>query len=295
MIASFVAVFERLAWAGMVGVLAVAAFFAWQFRQWPGCLTPDNPDNAAVSLGVAHDFSDYIFDGSVFYKQSDSAPALADAGLLAGRFRLAGTFAAAKGPLQIRKAIIDDLNGKSQRLVTEGDMLDTNVRVVAIARDRVIVADSFREETLLLSFSRGADLSVVTNTLVGKVAGSMLPRFGNRVGEHRWVLKREALLDYYQELLEHTDRLAKVFESLKPIYQNAQIAGYCLDIEGEASMFAGFGLEQGDVIRKLNSMPMISQSRAEYFISEFLQNRVSGFVLDIERKGKPEKLIYLVR
>ena len=42
-------------------------------------------------------------------------------------------------------------------------------------------------------------------------------------------------------------------------------------------------------------MPMISQSRAEYFINEFVKNRVNGFVIDIEREAKPEKMIYLIR
>jgi len=42
-------------------------------------------------------------------------------------------------------------------------------------------------------------------------------------------------------------------------------------------------------------MSMTSQSRAEYFINEFVKNRVNGFVLDIERGGKKEKLIYMVR
>jgi hypothetical protein len=42
-------------------------------------------------------------------------------------------------------------------------------------------------------------------------------------------------------------------------------------------------------------MRMVSQRRAEYFLSEFLKNRVSALVLDVEREGKPEKMIYLIR
>ena len=68
-----------------------------------------------------------------------------------------------------------------------------------------------------------------------------------------------------------------------------------LDVAGEADFFAAMGMQQGELIRKVNSMNMTSQKRAEYFMGEFMKYLVNAFVLDIERGGKPEKLIYLVR
>ncbi len=126
-------------------------------------------------------------------------------------------------------------------------------------------------------------------------AVAMLNQFGKRVGETRWVIKRTELLNYYQELLDNTDRLAKVFESLKPVYRGKAIAGYVLDVEGESDMFHALGLQQDDVIKKVNSMPMTSRFRAEYFINEFVKDRVSGFVMDVERSGVSKKLIYMIR
>ncbi len=120
-------------------------------------------------------------------------------------------------------------------------------------------------------------------------------RFGKRVGENRWVFNREELLKYYQEVLDEPERIAKVYLSLKPDYQGESIEGYRLASEGEADFFKAVGLQEGDTIRKVNSMRMVSQRRAEYFLSEFLKNRVSALVLDVEREGKPEKMIYLIR
>jgi hypothetical protein len=42
-------------------------------------------------------------------------------------------------------------------------------------------------------------------------------------------------------------------------------------------------------------MRMTSRRRAEYFIGEFVKGRVNAFVLDIERGGRPAKLVYQVR
>jgi type II secretory pathway component PulC len=129
----------------------------------------------------------------------------------------------------------------------------------------------------------------------GKSPADMQNRFGKRVGDKRWVLMRSELMNYYKEVLNNTDRLAKVYDSLKPVYQGNNIAGYTLIVEGEGEMFGALGLQPGDVIRQVNSMPMTSQTKAEYFIGEFVKNRVNGFVLDIERSGRKEKLIYMIR
>jgi len=83
---------------------------------------------------------------------------------------------------------------------------------------------------------------------------------------------------------------------MQPDYApEGQVAGYRLEKEGEAEFFAAVGLQEGDTIRRVNSMNMTSQARAEYFISEFMKERLGAVVLDVERNGQQEKLIYLFR
>ena len=88
----------------------------------------------------------------------------------------------------------------------------------------------------------------------------------------------------------------KLFDSLAPLYNDAgNITGYTLDVQGEAEFFDAVVMKPGDVVRKVNSMPMTSRRRAEFFIREFVNDRANVIVLDIERGGKEQKLIYQVR
>jgi type II secretory pathway component PulC len=200
------------------------------------------------------------------------------------------------------RAIVDDLQNERQYLIAEQDTLG-RAQVYRILRDRIILRLDGREEVLWLSFSGGKDRGPGPSrsqqtTATGPAAAEPLEvtRYGKRVGERRWVMQRESLMDYYEELLDEPERLANIYISLKPDYnENQRIDGYELDMAGEEDFFKAVGLRQGDHIRKVNSMRMTSQSRAEYFLSEFAKNRVSALVLDIERANEPMKLIYLIR
>lgn len=289
--------FQRLNPVCIVAVLVLGALFICQSLRFP-----------RLEIQPAREFSspcwhpitaqDLRFDTYTFKKQSGNNLA-ENLGPLAKRFRLAGTFFAASSYQQSRKAIIDDIQKKTQCLAAEGDAIDQTIMVVSIFRDRVVLREGNNCEQLWLSYSgyekKGVSDKRQATTGLPAPSDETTCRFGKRTGERRWVLQRDEILKYYQELLNNPDRLAQVFESLKPVYQKGKIAGYSLDVEGEADVFAAFGLKQGDIIRQVNSMPMISQVRAEYFINEFVKNRVNGFVIDIERQSKPEKMIYLVR
>jgi hypothetical protein len=55
------------------------------------------------------------------------------------------------------------------------------------------------------------------------------------------------------------------------------------------------GLQDGDVIRKVNSMNMINQRRGEFMLNEFFQHKLGAVVLDVVREDKEKKLIYIIR
>jgi type II secretory pathway component PulC len=107
------------------------------------------------------------------------------------------------------------------------------------------------------------------------------------------VFKREALMDYARSVADDSVRMAQLFDSLKPIYDDRRrIRGYELEAQGESDFFREIGLKESDQVQKVNGMAMSNRRRAEYFISEFTNNRMNVFVLDIERDGQPQKLIY---
>jgi type II secretory pathway component PulC len=227
-------------------------------------------------------------------------------GPLSQTLRLAGTFfvyaeATGNNVAGICKAIIDDIQKKEQYLVQEGETFG-NVDVIRIFQDHVVLRSQGQEEELWLSFSSGSSTSKASAPTTGVAAVSASSetvletnRFGRKVGDARWVFSRQALLEYYQELMDDPDRLASLFVSMKPDYKEGAITGYALDPIGEKEFYSAIGLNNGDVVRKVNSMKMTSQARAEYFISEFLKNRLSAVVIDIERNGQPQKMIYMIR
>lgn len=220
---------------------------------------------------------------------------------VAGRYRLAGTFflfGAGDGDNADRRAIVDDLQNDTQEIVREGSAVG-EFTVARVLTDRILLRAGTVEVELPLSFKPGAAVAA-SPAQASSVAMEDMPalessRFGKRVGENRWVLQREALLQYYRDVLEDPERIAALYMSMKPDYKEEKIEGYRVGLEGEADFFAGMGLQEGDTIRRVNSMRMVSQRRAEYFLSEFLKDRVSALVLDVERDGKAEKKIYLIR
>jgi len=226
-----------------------------------------------------------------------------------GRYRLAGTYMAFEdgGDLAARtsaRAILDDLQTKRQEVVREGDQLN-GVEVLRIYRERVILVVNGVEKELWMDFRGALAARETPDRADGQ--GGLFPdapeqppgvleesRFGRRVGEARWELSKEALMEYYQEIMDHPERAVTLFESMRPVVAGQEIAGFTVAPAGEKEMFSAMGLRDGDVIRRVNSMDMISQHRAEYFLGEFAQGRLDALVLDIERDGSPQKLIYLM-
>lgn len=227
---------------------------------------------------------------------------------LAARFRLAGTFFAYGETIQDqRKAIVDDIESGTQRIVSEGEDV-AGVRVARIFRDRIILREGVTEEQLWLSFSNvgrdGASTNPVGSEADPSHAGAgegwsdeeSEPYGLKRVGEYRWVFDRGRLMEYYRELMNEPQRLLQTFDSMKPLYdENGGITGYQLVIEGEAGFFRAVGMEETDIIRSVNSIPMTNRRRAEFFIHEFVHERANAFVLEVERNQTVRKLTYQMR
>lgn len=223
-------------------------------------------------------------------------------GALSARYRLAGVFLVLSDPdhagAESRCAILDHLPTQQQILATEGEMAG-EVRVVRVASDHVVLSDGPHEETIYLAAGTLPGPSKDGAPAPAAEAAKILEtnRFGHRIGETRWEFNRQAILDYYQEMMDNPERLAGLFMAMEPDRdEEGKVAGYRLNTDaGEKDFYTQVGLQHGDVVRKVNSMRMTSQRRAEYFIGEFVQNRLGAIVFDIERNGEAKKLIYLIK
>jgi type II secretory pathway component PulC len=240
-------------------------------------------------------------DSGVFAYLGSRGPAPASERELA--YRLAGTFleyGSPDGPKPARKAIIDDLERGEQALLSEGDSY-RDIVVDRISTDHILVEREGMIHELWLSFSSadqaedGAPGRSAPSDPAAEEFGDS-NRFGRQVDEMRWVFQKDALRDFYNELLDDPARAVDIYETMRPDYDaQERIQGYVVDIVGEQDFFAAVGLRNGDIVRKVNSMEMRSRNRAEYFIKEFMQDRVNAVVLDIERDGEARKQVYLLR
>jgi type II secretory pathway component PulC len=210
-------------------------------------------------------------------------------------FRFAGTFfLSGAGGAEIRKAVLSIVDEGRQVIASEGDVV-TDVTVARIFQDRVVLQRGAETAELRLSFA-SAGLATGAASDTNGEDGHSVSRLGEQIRDGSWVLKRDALMAYYNELLDAPERLLQVFDSLKPLYNGeGKIEGYQLGIEGEREFFAGVGFREGDVVRKVNSLEMTSRNRAEFFIRQVVDNKLSAVVIDIERGGASRRLVYQVR
>ena len=224
------------------------------------------------------------------------------------RFRLVGTFFSYKDDADrepSRVAILDETETGAQLMVNEGDKLP-GATMMRILEDRVVIRMGARDVIIKISYSGQPDKEMTESTSTNKTVAPYstlddfpaleTSRFGKRISTNRWVMQKSELLNYYQDLLDDPERLASLYLSMKGDYNtDRKIQGYRLQAEGEQEFFKAAGLSEGDVIRSVNSMKMTSQKRAEYFISEFVQDRVSALVFEVDRGGSTNKLIYFIR
>ncbi len=214
------------------------------------------------------------------------------------RYRLAGTFLVYGGLDDQRRAVIDDSTSGIQVIVSEGDILAEDSKVERITRDAATLLTPQGRIELRLVF-QGRRAGEGDGSRLNETDGAETPpaRFGGKqVAQNRWYFDRQRLLEYYAELRDEPARLVAVFDSMKPVYTDDNaIEGYRLMVEGEADFFAAVGLQEDDIVRAVNSVEMSNRRRAEHFIREFVADRANIFVLDVERDGRIEKLIYQVQ
>ncbi len=291
-----------------IAALCCAAYYAYRFARLPAAVDVTQVPGGSP-VGSPPDTPSGPLEREAWRRVRPATGSSASAGPLSDRFRLAGTFFlyaedGGGGDAAVRsRAIIDELSAKRQMVLQTDDEID-GYRVSRIERERVLLQRDGVDYEITLSFSAltagapagGGAAGAGESPGMEDMPALESTRFGKRVGENRWVIRREELLRYYAEVMEDPERIANVYASLKPLYDGEQqITGYHLNAEGEGEFFRALGLQEGDVIRRVNSMRMVSQRRAEYFLSEFMKNRVSALVFDIERGEKEDKLIYLIR
>lgn len=236
-------------------------------------------------------------------------PIRTSSGELAKRFRLAGVIFGTQNYGSINpQTIIHDKQLVRQSVVMRGDEVIPGITVVEINQGSIILRDSEGEEEELFLERRNNTHTATeqaTNSptsAVGTISREeAVKRFGGvEVFPGYWEFDRDAVMSYYDELMNNGERMLSIFDSMDPVYMvddigARYITGYVVGVEGEQDFFTAAGLQNGDIVRTVNSVPMANRRFAERFIKEFVNGQTEMFVLEVERDGKIEQMVYTIK
>ncbi len=292
----------RAALAVLVVAAAISIALAAACLRFPSALVDGNSGRpAAATWPVVSALANA--DWSLFQPAEGNIDS--EHGQLSKLLRLAGTFIVYDAnDTSVRKAVLDELATKEQHIVSEGDQVLTTVEVVSIFQNRIVLRSNGTDEELWLSFSQPTKDPDATTAPTGPPAGLKLlegervlasNQYGVKIDRNRWVMSMDKVMAYARDLEDHPSRLAALYDSMEPVYEQGKINGYRLNVQGEGDFFSDMGLKPGDIVRRVNTMHMSNRRRAEFWIDQFLGEKLNTVFLDVERGGQQMRLEYLVR
>ncbi|MBZ4423130.1 type II secretion system protein GspC [Myxococcus sp. RHSTA-1-4] len=202
------------------------------------------------------------------------------------RVKLLGTLVA--NDAQWSFASVQDLETQRARSLMVGDEL-MGTRVLSIERERIIVSANGREEFIDGEASPSVNATqapALTRTLP---AGSAGPESGIRaVGEHAYEIPSTEL----HHAIENAGELLTQARAI-PAFENGKPVGFKLASIRQNSLYSRIGLQNGDVLKRINGLPLDTPERA---LEAFATLREARHIeLDITRAGGAVRKVYDVR
>jgi general secretion pathway protein C len=135
-----------------------------------------------------------------------------------------------------------------------------------------------------LGLSSGPTCSSPTCTLT---ASDALAHAIRRVGTHRYAVKREL----FAEILNRQDALSSCAR-IVPAFKDGVGYGFKLFCIHPGSIYSQGGLENGDVIERINGLDLTTPDKA-FELYQSLRDAKEVYV-DLDRKGKQIVMHYLI-
>ncbi|MGM0564640.1 MAG: type II secretion system protein GspC [Pseudomonadota bacterium] len=155
-------------------------------------------------------------------------------------------------PPDLALAMISRGSSGKQEVYGIGDTLPGNAELVEVHSDRVILLYQGRYETLRLPDSPQLDIA----TKEAPETSEFLP--GSQGDEQAIPPTRAA--DLRKKFLESPSSLMEMV-SIKPQQENGELIGYQVNPKGDPALFYQTGLQDGDVIVSVNSIPVNKPNR----------------------------------
>jgi len=198
------------------------------------------------------------------------------------QLRLIGTMAGTGLPVG---AVIQDTVANSQRLYRMGDLVGRGAEVVGIDRYAITLKDR----------QTGALFRLLPQDERAQAGGAPAARpasIGARKSAPGGTLTR--VLDR-REIDARLDDLPRLFTQMQatPTFANGQLQGYTLLGIKPGSFFDQIGLQNQDVVRRINNMEIRDPGRMLQVLQQLRQERTVS--VDVLRGGQPLTVVYETR
>lgn len=189
-----------------------------------------------------------------------------------------------------RYAIIEDTTAKEQKILRLGDSLG-DAEVVEIGWRRVVLRRGGEEETLVVPPNLGiTGGTTAPKTTAVSTANSTAPDDSQirKIGEDRWLVSQA-------EVQHSLDNLSQLFTQMRavPNMQDGKTNGFRLFAIRPNSLFQKIGLQNNDIVQRVNGIELTDPARAMSLFQE-LQGE-TRLNVDVIRGGETRTLSYEIR
>ncbi|NIQ38318.1 MAG: PDZ domain-containing protein [Proteobacteria bacterium] len=199
--------------------------------------------------------------------------------------RLRGTAVREKGG---SFAVIEDKRARKEDLYRVGDMILGEAKLIQIFEDRVVLLRDGKKETLELFVEKEQPKGQTRQVVSSERSPQVLGRGIRRLGGNRWSVSREEI-----ELAKANMSQLMTQVRIVPNFLEGEPDGFKLLSIKRGSIFDRLGLRNGDVIRKINGVPLDSPQKA-FEVYEGLESGQS-ITVDILRGKREQTLNYQLR
>lgn len=181
-------------------------------------------------------------------------------------------------------AIIEDLGARRQGLYRVGD---TVLEVATLARvewDRVVLQRDGGEEVLEISSARASGKDAAPAGAPGAGAGERI----RKTADNKFLIDR-------RELESTVANINEVFTQARavPYFENGKTVGFRVFAIKPGSVFEKIGLQNGDIINRVNGVELTDPTKAISLFTE-LQNE-GHIAVDLQRNKQAKNFSYEIR
>jgi general secretion pathway protein C len=230
------------------------------------------------------------------YETLESGPALnearaqelMDGSLSSLRATLVGTVVASDKDWSF--AVITDINNRSTDAYRNGDMLLLEARIVDILPYRVYLDRNGVREYLELQ-DKSQPKTPGTTPAVAQASDPSMDGIGEgikKVNEDNYVIQRGEI----EKTLSNLNSIA-MQARIVPSFTNGESDGFKLFAIRPGSLYSKIGIQNGDVIHKINGFPMNSPDKALEIYQKL--KSASSIEVEVTRNGRSKKLNYQIQ